>query len=94
MQIERNIEQGGIILFDIDEIEADCAEDGESHQIHIIRPLTRAEWIELALINPEFDEDGDGGYDEIEGPSEDFRCWLDCGALSEEARDYLSSLKA
>lgn len=93
MQIQSNIEQGGIILCDIDEIEADCIEDGESHQIHIKRPLSDAEWSQLEALGLSFDSDGDGDW--IDGePSEDFRCWLNCGPLSQECRAYLLALKA
>lgn len=92
-QLASNADQGGIILCDIDEIEAECGEDGESHQIHLSRPLSDIEANSLQALGLSFDEDGDGDY--IDGaPSEDFRAWISCGALSLQARTYLAALRA
>lgn len=86
MQIAANWMNGGIISFDIDEVEAEMdEEDGESHQIHLYRCLSDHEIAMIDFLNGE-----DCGYVE----DGDCNQWLDCGALSLQCRAYLSALRA
>lgn len=95
--LARNIEQGGIIACDIDNYECWLADPSdafnleESHQIHLARDLSNDEAIKLQELIPGFGWDGDH-LDEPKHP--EFQLWLNCMALSEEARAYLESLKA
>lgn len=92
-QLQSNSNEGGIIIFDIDEIEAEMQEDGESHQIHLIRPLSDDESAQLESLGFSHGMDGDGDYLDGE-PSDDFRCWINGGAMPQAALDYLRSLRA
>jgi hypothetical protein len=92
-QLPSNIDQGGIIVFDCDNLELPEFHE-ESHQIHILRPLSDAEALELDRLN----EDECGAYCErnailIDGKIM-ARAWIDCMALNDAARTYLLSLRA
>jgi hypothetical protein len=89
MQLKANSNEGGIIGFDIDNIEAQMpAEDGESHQLLLARKLGEDEIAMIDFLNGE-----DCGYQE-DGEDWDARQWLDCGPLSIAARGYLLALRA
>lgn len=89
MQIQANINAGGIIGFDIDNIEAGYSlEDGESHQLLLARKLSDEEIALIDFLNGE-----DCGYQE-DGDEEEMRQWLDCGPLSLQCRAYLIALRA
>jgi hypothetical protein len=88
-QLKANSNEGGIIGFDIDNIEAGYPiEDGESHQLLLARALSPIECAMIDYLNGD-----DCGYQE-DGEGEDFRCWLDCGPLNIQARAYLLALRA
>lgn len=95
MQLQSNFKQGGIIGFDIDNIEADMpAEDGESHQLILDRKLSDDEIAMIDFLNGE-----DGCYEEEEDSIEidgklQSRQWLSIGPLSLQCRAYLLALKA
>lgn len=89
-QIERNVERGGIIVFDCDNLELPEFH-AESHQIHLARFLSDAE---IAAFEALYGALGCGGYEaqEFEGAFDS--AWLNCGPISPAARAYLLALKA
>lgn len=93
-QMAPNDEEGGILIFDSNEVVADCVEDGESHQLHLRRPLTDEEHDQLSeFVDVDVDcfneEDFHGQLVDQIGIY-----WLNAGVVSAEARAYLLSLKA
>jgi len=84
-QLHPNIEQGGIVVFDCNEVIAECAENGESHQIHLNRHLTDAELNEIDRLSG-----NDGDYCDDEPDSS----FLNLGQINTALRVYLLSLRA
>lgn len=89
-QLHPNIDQGGILIFDCNEVIAGCAEDGESHQLHLSRVLTDEELGNFTMLNnqqPDMEDESESGR--ADGPG---FIWLNTGAIKEEAKAYLLSL--
>jgi hypothetical protein len=92
-QLHPNIDQGGILIFDCNEVITECPEDGESHQLHIRRLLTDEEMHNFETLNGgsrfDMDEDGPGQPMVVDYPG---GYWINTGPLNEEARAYFLSL--
>lgn len=89
-QLHPNVDQGGILIFDCNEVVGEVEEGGESHQLHISRALTDEELGNITMLNnqqPDYEDESDNGR--AEGPG---IIWLTVGPLKEEARDYFLSL--
>lgn len=89
-QLPCNIQDGGIIYFDCDNLELPEFHQ-ESHQIHLARFLSEAELDAFEALHGSI---GAGGYEEQEFEGAFDSCWLNAGALSDAARAYLLSLRS